>query len=296
MGFFSRNFDTRGIDPKGGKVYKLISSFSILGIFAAVAIIVFAFNGALRMSPALFGFVGTILIVCSALSMSLYWIKRIEKKEFKRTAIVFLSMIAVCALLWIICLWVAVSLYNSAKNGDDNTVKRLVGTINFIKATLIVTLQFFVASFVAQSITRLGKSMLIFQIVSYISYLFFDFYITFTLTCVKLSSSKGLTVSSNIDMLWSKTMITLLVLSIIYVGISTGIMKSMERKMVAREYAEDVAKEDKDSNKGQTKTDNSASKTEDPTEKLKKLKELLDKNLITQEEYDAKRAEILKDM
>lgn len=40
----------------------------------------------------------------------------------------------------------------------------------------------------------------------------------------------------------------------------------------------------------------SASKQGDPAERLKKLKSLLDGGLITQAEYDAKRAEILKDL
>ena len=68
---------------KGGKIYKTISSIAITGIFVAVGILVLALTGNLKLSPALFGLMFSIAVLCMGLITTLPWVRRIEKNQVK---------------------------------------------------------------------------------------------------------------------------------------------------------------------------------------------------------------------
>ena len=110
-----RNDVERGLSvldriQNGGKLYKIIASLSMIGTFLAAGILVLASTQVLKISAGLFGTVVMIGILCLGLVSTLPWIRRIEKNEYKSIAIAFISVIGVCALLWIISDWLVVAI------------------------------------------------------------------------------------------------------------------------------------------------------------------------------------------
>ena len=101
-------------------------------------------------------------------------------------------------------------------------------------------------------------------------------------------------------------MVTLFVLAVVYILISRVVMKSVENRRMKNMIDDAATKERRGTNSPVTLQENdqmpvnsepvSAAAVATPTEKLAHLKEMLDQNLITQEEYDKKKEEILKDM
>ena len=79
-------------------------------------------------------------------------------------------------------------------------------------------------------------------------------------------------------------MYVIFILALLYVMISSAVVKRIESKKVAQ-IAED-----------HDKTINQQTPSQTAEEKLAKLKEMYDKQLITDEEYQAKKAEIIKEL
>lgn len=268
---------------EGKKIYKIVNTVAVVGVLVALTILVVALFTSLKLTSGLVGFLSSIVIVCFGLSNSLYWIMRLEKKQFKKTSITFLSAIAVCIVLWIICLWLGISLYRSVRDGNFDEKKALT-FVTIMQVVLIVSLQFFVASYVAKGITRYKKEMLIWQIIAYVCYLYIDFYATFFICCFNFTGN-GDILNENVKILIKAVPIMFLVLTAIYAGVANGMMQRREMKRLAK-VIEKEEKAEETENKPQETT----------AEKLEKLKKLLEENLITQEEYDKKREELIKDL
>ena len=64
-------------------VYKLMQTISIVGVFVAVAMLVFGITGVIKMSSGLFVAIGIIGIVCASCLLCAPWTRRIQKNEFK---------------------------------------------------------------------------------------------------------------------------------------------------------------------------------------------------------------------
>ena len=163
------------------------------------------------------------------------------------------------------------------------------------------------ASLVAETIIRYRNKMVVFQAITYLSNLFFDFYVTFFLGCLSISS-KGVSLSENVKILGNKFMVVTFAISILYMAISSAIMKKQEAKRmtlaIQENYNIDGSKrgpkqrtvKEMIGDKTEEKEEDQVQVNQKPEEKLESLKNMLDKNLISQEEYDKKREEILKDM
>ena len=289
--------DTKGF-MKGGKIYKTISSISIAGIFVAVGILVFALTGYLKLSPALFGLVFSIAVLCMGLVTTLPWVRRIEKNQVKKLSFLFIGFIGLCALLWLIAIWVVVGLINA---GDAITDNAIAGTMLFVQITVVLSMQLLISTFIGNMILRFGKELIPFQVVTGISYLFLDFYITFALLCIRINPAiPELTVAESISLLGSRFMITLLILSLAFMGVSAGVMKSIETRRIRHTTEILIDKnsplfENVDGEQSSTQSTSEQNK-ESSQDRLEKLKNLYEQNLITEEEYNAKRADILKDM
>lgn len=283
---------------KGGKIYKTISSIAITGIFVAVGILVLALTGNLKLSPALFGLMFSIAVLCMGLITTLPWVRRIERNQVKKLSLVFIGFIGLCALLWLITIWVVVGLINQGSAVSDNAI---AGTMLFVQITIVLSMQLLITTFIGSMILRFGKELIPFQVITGISYLFLDFYITFALLCIRINPAiPELSVADSISILGSNAMITLLVLSLAFMGVSAGVMKSIETRRI-RHTTEILVEKDSplfdnvDNGEKDTKPEQSQGK-ESPEDRLEKLKKLYEQNLITEEEYNSKRADILKDM
>ena len=146
----------------GGKLYKIMASISMLGVFLAAGILVLATTQVLKISAGLFGTVVMIGILCIAIVSTLPWIRRIEKNEYKTVAIAFISVIGACALLWIISDWLVVAMIT-----NHNATIALLWVV---KIAVILSLQLMVADVVAIMYLKFGKTYLPFQIITYLSY------------------------------------------------------------------------------------------------------------------------------
>lgn len=293
MGIFRKN-KTVSTEPDS-KLYRTISLTAIIGLFVIAGVIVLAICRLISFSSTIFGLLGTLGFFCIGCIMILPWIKRLESGEFKKTSIVFMCFVAVCIILWIIALWMGVVLYKQLKSDSDKAASTLYNTLNFIKVTGIISLQFMVVSVVATCFTKYKKTMLAFQGITYFSYAFVDFYMTFFLACLQINTvEQKIAFSKSISVLGNKWMVALVVLSIVYVIISNAVMKKIEIRK-SKNTVEDMQKltSNVDELKSQVQVAPQQKTTE---EKLVELKNMLDKQLITQEEYDKKREDILKDL
>lgn len=312
MGVFSK----RKQKSQGGKIYKIINNVSIVGLFLAVTLFVLMIMGTIGWSSEMVGFVLAIAILCFSMILALPWVRKLEQGEFKVLSNVFLGLVTVCCILWITADVVIIKEYKTIKymssvqaTDDENRrfLKGLLGSLNYLKATLFITIQFSVASFIATSITKLRNSMIPFQAITYSAYGFCDFWISGILLSLRIKSNIDFSddvavndiFSTNqglLKFLVSRTVITILVIAIAYVIISAAIMKRQEAKRINNATEDLVYGDKKDAVLEQNTEAEPQKYVETPDEKLASLKKMLDNNLITKEEYDKKKSEILKDM
>ena len=301
MGLFSRGMNTfsnvnqDALPDKTGKWYKRVNTAAIIGIFVAVGIVVLSTTGVIfQMSSFMFGLVGTIAILCACLLLMLPWVNKYEKKYHPKLALVFIIFMGVCALLWLVCLYMGIGVYNSAKAGTI-TDKGIITTIVFVQISLIISLQLMLSSVAATGMIKYKKTNYFLQTVCYISYAFFDFYFTFLLLCFKFNASGSgdiVTVSENITLMGNRYMIAFLVLSVVFIAISNMIMNRDDNRKLQQAIVSVVEKQTAD----EEKEEKEAAPVETAEEKLAKLKKMFDSELITKEEYESKKADILKDM
>lgn len=312
MGVFSKRVKNNRESVEGGKLYKAINTCAIIGLFVAVAIIVLMFLGTIKLTSSVVGIVIAIAILCFSCILALPWIRKIENNEFKILSYVFLGIVAVSCILWIVSDIVVISQYKAIKGAmmkgsitpeeDARLLSGIIASLNYLKSAIFISIQFSVASFVATTITKYKKTMLPFQVITYVSYLFCDFWISgfiFSINIKKTETMSGFSDVADVfslnqnflKFLTSKTMITLFILFIAFVILSNTIMKRQETRRMknATETLENGTK-------GESAQVADKAPSETPEEKLRKLKDMFEKELITKEEYEAKKSDILKDM
>ena len=283
-----------------GLLYRVLKTISIAGIFVAAGIIVVTLlNANLQLDATLWGVIATVAILCINIISALPWIGRIERKELLKTSIVFVCLIAATALLWTICLWLAVFIY---KSGSSEHVLALLQTI---KITILISLQFMIATVVGNIVVKCKKTMIVFQVITYLSYAYIDFYLSFLLLCIVIDPGVGITVNETASFLFRPVMGTIAGLALVYALISNAIFKRLETSK-ARDVVEDLARNPNNPQQPSVQINvvgaqpapaaQPAPEQTDVRAKLENLKKLKEDGLITEEEYNKKREEILKNM
>ena len=281
---------------KDFNLYKFLSSFAIIGLFLAVGVIVLIVTGMFSFNKPVLTISLVLGIICFGCELALGWAKQFEENKNKVLSIVFLSMIGVCVILWIIA---AILIVNT--NYDAEMAP--VGMLIYLKIAFIISIQFITANIIASCILRYKKTMIPFQVITYISNLFVDFYVTGFILCLTVTN-KGLELNTNIaKFLFTKTMLSLFVLFLVYVIISYCIVRGVGKnttKRRIRRYSpftgvEEVI-EERVNDRFEPEEENDVKEVVDYKKKLEDLKSMLDSGIITQEEYDQKKAEILKEM
>ena len=287
---------------KGGKAYKAISTTAILGVFAAIAIFVFGvfyFN----FSAIVVGLALSIVILCLSLLTTLPWVRRLEQNQVKKISIVFLVLIGVCALLWLIAIWMVIHVVYHTETVSALTVKTIP---LIVKIAIMLSTQLLISSFIGNLILRYGKELITFQVITSLAYLYIDFYITFFFGCIHIDprEENWIWLNDAVKILWdSKLMITLFVLSIAFAAVSSTVIKSVETRRMARSV-DAIASSGIELDEDYVPTAESMAQAGTPVaaeqpsheQRLEKLKNMYEQNLITEEEYNKKRAEILEDM
>ena len=278
---------------KQGKWYKIVSTIAILGLFTAVGVLVVGITQKF-LNAGLSLFLAIVAIICACAVLSLTWVRYLERKEHKKVSIAMLAMLGFAAVLWIVVSAVIYSLYVRSKN---NSAVSGVGEFEFIRIALIISFQVLEALFITSTVIRYKKSYLVFQIIMYISNLFVDFWFSSLFVAFKFDSSKFIVLRPAVtDFLFNGAMITMLVLFVVYTIISAAVLRSIEdrKARVLRQgvdelnMIENMEETTKKELRGETK--------ESPEERLSKLKDLYEKNLISEEEYQAQKSKIISEM
>lgn len=277
---------------KQTKLQRIVNNIGIFGLFTTIALLILGIFQIYKLSSFMFGLIATIAIVSFCCFLIIPWLKIFEKGQYKKTSLTFMILVIICSILWLICVYLGINLYEQSKLVTKNN-SSLSFTLKLMKITTILSLQILVASGIANTFIRYKKEMVVFQVISYASELFFDFYTTSLLLCLTIDPVDGLQISKNIKFLFTKIMIVLFILSVIYMMLSSKIMQMIDSrrfKDAVNDYNEGIEQPNQDQPSETNKSSNSVG------ERLEKLQSMLDKKLITQEEFDEKRKEILKDI
>ena len=262
---------------KEGKLYRALSTTAFIGIFLAAGVVVTTLvNPSMHLNAWVWGVIVSIGVLSLGIISVLPWIRRLEKGEYKKISLTFIIFVAVCVDLWLVCIWLAITMF-STKNSDG-----AIWLLWFIKITVIISLQLMVATVVGDLVTKVKKTMIPFQVITYASYAFADFYLSFLLVCITITPAQGkIGVSSALGVLGNPLMVTLFCIALVYMMISSFIVKSIETRRM-RNMATDNF-ENMISGKGADQQAAPAEKTMEG--ELTSLKDMLDKGLITEEEY-----------
>ena len=273
------------------KIQKVVNNVGIFGLFATVGLLILGIFKIYNLNTFMFGLISTIALISLGCFLIIPWLRTFEKGEYKKISLTFIIVIAVCTILWISCVYLGIQLYKDAR-ADVVDHGALISTLKLMKITTIISLQLIISSTIASTIIRYKKEMIVFQAITYMSNLYFDFYVTTFLLCLSVKPSGGLIIAEELKYLFTKFMLVLFVLSIVYMILSSKIMQMVDArrfKNAVEDYNErtEVSREKEESNQY---PDNSIEA------RLAKLQSMLDKNIITKEEYDKKRDEILKEI
>ena len=263
---------------------KLLTTISISLIFVITAIIVCGITGIFHLGVVAYEVLGCIILLCASCIFSIPWATRLEKNEYKKLSIIFLSFIALCVVLSLICYFCILHLIRT--NGEPSKF-----LYNFLRFSIVLIIQLFTSSTIAYVYLKYKKEMIVFQGVTYLSNLYVDFYFTFLILSAGMKN--GSIKLLNTDFLGNKLVLTILIIAVIYVIISNSIMKKIDKRKL-----KNIVDNHFDSN-GQDENTELAEQPAEPVSvdaKLEKLKELFEKELITKEEYEQKKNDILKDM
>ena len=159
------------------KFYKIVNSIAILSLFITVGLLVFTFSGVISKTALVFRAIFSIGLFSLGCYLFLPWLITYEQGEHKKVSLVFMILVGVCALLWIICANLVISLYNSAiaNTAVENSA---LTTLKVLQVSAIISFQILTASLIAGTIIKYKKDFIVFQILMYISNLFFDFYLS----------------------------------------------------------------------------------------------------------------------
>lgn len=261
----------------GGKYFKIVNTISILGIFIALGLVVLGAFNLLQFSAPTFGIIGTISCVCIGSWLMLPWVACWEQKKRKKAAVTFIVLDIAVSLLWIFVTWFLVAKSQSIDSG----------TLNFVKIVVVITFQFAAVSIIANTILRFGKRLIVVQVILYASFLYFDFFISFALACIKFTEEDGIVTSGMLEILGNKVMLSLFVLSLLYVIISLSIINGgHKRRRTIGDRAADLTG-------SQHLYEDEQPPKQSTEEQLLSLQNLLNKGLISHAEYEKKRSEIL---
>ena len=275
------------------KLMRVLQLSSIAGIFIIVAAIVFMIFGIIPANAYVIDVLGLVGILAIACILATPWVERLEQKDFSRkVCIVFISVISVCAFLWVVC-WL-LTMHVIINKLDYSAI-----LFNLVRISLILTIQFLVASTITYVLLKYKKTMILFQAVTYLSNLYIDFYATYIIVCLNIVGGDVKFPGSGV--IFSKFMIALLVIAFLYVIISNAVVKSQERKRTQRVTENYFAGELNENGEVVQTSETGEQAMVEPTpvqtpeEKLKRLKNMKEEGLITEEEYEQKKAEIMKD-
>lgn len=303
------------IDPtKGdGKIFKMTQLAAICMMIIAIALVVLQVFQLFSLGVTANGIVCSLGVIGLGGITALPWVRVFEvldDKRFKITAIAFMAVIGVCVILWIVCVWQIIGIINDVIKGDgENILAQTASSLNVIRVSLIVSMQFLIGSYVTMNIVKYRKTLLLYQGIADAALLYIDFFAILLLTAFTITAEGDVEIGSSASFFvdhW-QWLTALFVIALLLFIFPTTVFKRADRKKILQAKAaansasapQNAAQQAPAQQAGQATGPapqpfySSASPEPTVEEKLSNLKDLLDKGLITQDEYNAKRAEIL---
>lgn len=241
------------IDQPKGLPYIIVSRITGYGAIAITLIILLLSLGLFSLNSTIVGSLATLFCICFAGLFSLPWVRKLEKKEFKITSIVFISLCAVCAVLWIMCVWFAISIYIKI-NIDTLEPAYLTKILKFMKVSIIISLQFLITSIIASYLTRHKNKLVFLQFITYITYIYIDIYLTMLLLCLKIDAAESsvFKISKDIEFVFNGFAIALFVGCLIFSFVLKWIFNKIERKQIQNRIYEIEQEESEKENVNET--------------------------------------------
>ena len=260
-----------------------------------------------------------VYALCAGGATALPWITEFErdrKKAAKGETIapwrkiivyVFWGLIGVAVLLWIISVFVlGDSIMVIVGLSDAATPPNFDVLYAMLRAAIIVTLQVAIGSVVATSIMRYGKKYLVLRIIMYIALAYLDLWLSWFVGGTSVARITG---EEYFPPIHSTILWVLAVLMLVGLLASSSIFGARARRKEIELFMKgdvetltdgDVDLIDADTTstawgkKEAPATPSAPAKN--PEEQLTKIKELYEKGIITEEEYQAKRKDIIDKM
>lgn len=275
---------------KKSKIERLMTIIPISLAFVIVGVLVL---GVLKVLPLNRFIIDTLLILgilCFGCISCLPATRILTKeKELKHHiyAYVIIGLTGLTCLLWIIFIFIGQNFLN-AINTDDFT--GLGGVWTYAKVIIFITIQTSIANLVISNIYTLKKEYFVFQIIMYVSNFIVDLWLTIVIMSVNVVDDQLLFTAN-----WlfdSKFVWTIFSLALAFSVLASGILKSIVKKRT-RDMTLDTQTIIK------TIQDNNVQVQPQPQtieERIKKLDELKEKCVITEDEYADKKAKILEEI
>lgn len=283
------------MDNKKFNLLKFLTSTSLYLMLFIIAIIVISLFGYISLGAGLVKFLLVLCVICASTWLAMPWARKLQSDpKLKTVSIIFLSAVGVFAVLWIIGIFMSANLIDiiskavTNEANEEMLAKNTVMVARYLKWVVVLFIQFVLANSIASTMIKYGKEKIPYQVILYLCGLVIDVFFVRLLFIFKISDDYALKVN-NAEFLSNKFTWLLVVLSLIILLASSAFNKRYEKRRRKEEpepettYAKPEKKQEVDS-------------SEDVEVKLEKLKRLLEQNLITQEEYDAKRQDILKEL
>ncbi len=211
--------------------------------------------------------------------------KMLSKNKRNVYAYIILGLTALTCLLWIVFVFVGQGFIDSIA-ADSTDFSTLVGVWNYLKVVIFITIQTSIFNLVISNIFTFKREYLAFQIVMYVSNAIVDLWLTIAILSLYVTSD-GLAFGAD----WlvnSKFVLTLFILALAFSSLASSIMRSIIKKRT-RDLTIDTHA---------NQTDIAPKVQEQPSleDRIKKLDDLKEKGMITEEEYNQKRAKILEEI
>ncbi|MBE7074580.1 MAG: SHOCT domain-containing protein [Clostridiales bacterium] len=268
------------------KLEKLLIGIPIGVAFFLVGIFVLSLMQIITLGPILLSIILICAIICFGCISCLNAQRMLIKDKKNIYAYVMIGLTALTCLLWIIFIFLAQSFVNKLNSGIE--LAELSGIWGYTKATIFITIQTSFANLIISNIYTLKKSYLTFQIVQYVSNFIFDLWLSIIILAIGIDGD--VFVFNANWLLDSKFIATIVVMALAFTILSSVIMKNLIRKR-----NRDIVLEAGLSNPDETVTVVEQPK-ETVEERIKKLDDLKEKGMITEEEYNSQRAKILEEI
>lgn len=274
---------------KKSKIERLMTIIPISLAFVIVGVLVL---GVLKVLPLNRFIIDTLLILgilCFGCISCLPATRILTKeKEFKHHiyAYVIIGLTGLSCLLWIIFVFVGQDFINAISSG---TYTGNLGILTYAKIVVFITVQTSIANMLISNVYTFKKEYLAFQIIMYISNFIVDLWLTIAIMSLNyVGDSLEFTANWLFD---SKFIWTIFSLALAFSILAGAILKSIIKKRTR-----DITLDQQTILK--TIQDNNIQIQQEPSieDRIKKLDELKEKGILTEEEYANKKAKILEEI